>query len=86
MRAFVEARVKQGAIDNTILYFGCRSASQDLYYKDEWDGYRRQGVRIEIAASRDQDEKVYVQHLIKRDKELVKVWVEDRGGHLYISG
>jgi sulfite reductase alpha subunit-like flavoprotein len=86
MRAFVEQRVNQGAADRTILYFGCRSASQDLYYKDEWAEYRKLGVRIEVAASRDQEEKIYVQDLIKRDKRLVNEWVNDKEGHLYISG
>ena len=70
----------------TILYFGCRSASSDLFYKDEWEEYRKKGVRIEIAASRDQEEKVYVQHLIKRDEVLIRDWIVEQNGHVYISG
>lgn len=69
-----------------MLYFGCRSASADLYYPDEWDDYRVKGIRIEVAASRDQEEKVYVQHLIKRDKEMISDWLVDKRAHVYISG
>lgn len=86
MRAFLESRVSEGASENTSLYFGCRSAKADLYYADEWDALRKRGARIEVAASRDQDAKVYVQDLIKRDKVLINEWIGDRRGHLYISG
>lgn len=86
MRAFLEARVAQGAASDTSLYFGCRSTKSDLFYADEWAQLRGKGARVEIAASRDQAEKVYVQDLIRRDKALVKVWVQDRRGHVYISG
>lgn len=86
MRAFLEARVAQGAASNTSLYFGCRSVKSDLFYANEWDELRKKGARVEVAASRDQPEKVYVQDLIRRDKELVRDWVEDRRGHVYISG
>ena len=71
---------------DTTLYFGCRSSSSDLFYESEWSRYRELGVRIEVAASRDQEEKVYVQNLIKKDKALVKDWIVDRKGHLFISG
>ncbi|KAK6904242.1 NADPH-dependent diflavin oxidoreductase 1 [Kwoniella mangroviensis CBS 8507] len=86
MRAFVETRFKQGAIENTALYFGCRSEYADFYFSDEWKKYGEMGVNIQIAASRDQEEKVYVQHLIKENKEEVQEWLVEKGGHVYISG
>ncbi|WVQ75346.1 NADPH-dependent diflavin oxidoreductase 1 [Cryptococcus sp. DSM 104548] len=86
MRAFVEVRAKQGACENTALYFGCRSTKSDYYFSSEWDAYRQKGIKVEVATSRDQDEKVYVQHLIKRDKARVKEWIVDRKGWLFISG
>lgn len=86
MRAFLETRISQGAGANTALYFGCRSIKSDFFYADEWDSSRKEGARVEIAASRDQVDKVYVQDLIRRDKELVKEWVQDKRGHVYISG
>ncbi|WVR04245.1 NADPH-dependent diflavin oxidoreductase 1 [Kwoniella sp. DSM 27419] len=86
MRAFVEARVRQGAAEKTAVYFGCRSRSADYFYAAEWDKYAEQGVQVNVAASRDQDDKVYVQHLIKRNKDQVKRWVVDERGWVYISG
>ncbi|WWC87379.1 NADPH-dependent diflavin oxidoreductase 1 [Kwoniella dendrophila CBS 6074] len=86
MRAFVEARVKQGAVENTALYFGCRSEFADFYFASEWKKYGEKGVNVQVAASRDQEEKVYVQHLIKENKEEVQDWLIDKGGHVYISG
>jgi len=47
---------------------------------------RNHGARVEVAASRDQEAKIYVQDLIKRDKVLIQEWVEKRRGHVYISG
>jgi sulfite reductase alpha subunit-like flavoprotein len=86
MRAFLEYRISQGAASNTILYFGCRSAKADLYYADKWEAMRKQGVRVEVAASRDQESKIYVQDLIKRDRALIQDWVQQQRGHVYISG
>jgi sulfite reductase alpha subunit-like flavoprotein len=86
MRAFLEYRIAQGAGPNTTLYFGCRSAKADLYYAEEWEAMRKQGVRVEVAASRDQEAKIYVQDLIKKDKDLIQEWVQQRRGHVYISG
>lgn len=86
MRAFLESRAAHGAAGNTVLYFGCRSAKADLFYADEWEQLRKQGAKVEVAASRDQSEKIYVQDLIKRDAALITEWLYDRRGHVYISG
>ena len=41
---------------------------------------------MEVAASRDQEDKVYVQHLVKRDEQLVREYIVKQKGHIYISG
>jgi sulfite reductase alpha subunit-like flavoprotein len=86
MRAFVEERVRQGAAKDTMLYFGCRSRTADHYFAEEWEAYRKLGVKIRVAVSREGPEKVYVQHLIREDKELIKDWMLDRQGWLYVCG
>ncbi|KAJ9101001.1 hypothetical protein QFC20_005285 [Naganishia adeliensis] len=86
MRAFAEERIRIGAAKNTAIYFGCRSRQQDFYYADEWDEMRKAGVTVRIAFSRDQDDKLYVQDLIKKDAKMIKEWIHDRGGNIYISG
>ncbi|KAJ1306229.1 hypothetical protein OPQ81_010935 [Rhizoctonia solani] len=86
MRAMIEERVAQGAKDNT-LYFGCRSLASDYHFGREWKEYQKQGALIHhVAASRDQDNKIYVQDLIALDSKEVKQRLVDRGGILYISG
>ncbi|KAJ9122725.1 hypothetical protein QFC24_004154 [Naganishia onofrii] len=86
MRAFAEERIRQGQGKNTAIYFGCRSKQHDFYYADEWDAMRKAGMTVRIAFSRDQDEKLYVQDLIKEDAKLIKEWIHDRLGNIYISG
>ncbi|EIW68114.1 NADPH-ferrihemoprotein reductase [Tremella mesenterica] len=86
MRALLECRVRQGALKNTALYFGCRSSSADLYYEEEWKHYQSLGVHIRIAISRDGPSKVYVQDLIRQDSKMINDWVVGQQGHLYICG
>ncbi|CAE6433466.1 unnamed protein product [Rhizoctonia solani] len=86
MRAMVEERVAQGATDN-MLYFGCRSASSDYHFRTEWEAYQEQGALIHrVAASRDQDKKIYVQDLMALDSKEIKQRIVDHKGILYISG
>ncbi|CAE6428908.1 unnamed protein product [Rhizoctonia solani] len=86
MRAMIEERVVQGATDNT-LYFGCRSVSSDYHFRKEWETYQEQGILVHrVAASRDQDKKVYVQDLMVRDSKEIKQRIVDHQGVFYISG
>lgn len=71
---------------DTRLYFGCRSLSADYYYATEWDALRKEGAHVRVAASREGKEKVYVQNLIKEDKEMIYDWVVRRRGWLFICG
>ena len=63
-RAFVEERAATGAIGKSWLFFGDQHRATDYLYGDEWDRYLAEGrlSRIDLAFSRDQAEKVYVQH------------------------
>ena len=70
----------------TILYLGCRSRSADFYYALEWAQYEDLGLQVRVAASRDQAEKVYVQHVIRGDKNMIKTWLYDRRGYMFVSG
>ncbi|KAG8701613.1 NAPDH-dependent diflavin reductase [Ceratobasidium sp. 395] len=86
MRAMIEERIAKGASDN-ILYFGCRSASADYHFRSEWEKYQEAGsLTHRLAASRDQESKVYVQDLISLDSQMIKQWLFDRNGAFYISG
>jgi len=85
-RAFVHERIATGATGRNTLYFGCRHRARDFTYRDELEGLASQGkLNLRTAFSRDQKEKVYVQHLLEQDGAQV---VADlfAGGHMYICG
>ena len=86
-RAFVEERRVTGAKGKNWLFFGDRSASTDYLYGDEWEACRKDGTvhELDLAWSRDQAEKVYVQHkMTERGSELWK-WLQD-GAVFYVCG
>ncbi|KAF9511508.1 hypothetical protein BS47DRAFT_1373014 [Hydnum rufescens UP504] len=86
MRAILEHRVAMRARDN-LLYLGCRSIKADFHYHDEMAKYAdAKYLSWRVAASRDQDHKVYVQDEIARDSTLLHEYVYNRGGSVYISG
>mmetsp|Transcript_4867 Transcript_4867/g.7366 ORF Transcript_4867/g.7366 Transcript_4867/m.7366 type:complete len:605 (+) Transcript_4867:433-2247(+) len=73
---------------NTHLYFGCRSKSKDYYYENEWNSMlsKRQLGSLRTAFSRDQAKKIYVQTLLKEDKQKLWDLLVEQGGYCYISG
>jgi sulfite reductase (NADPH) flavoprotein alpha-component len=86
-RAFVEHRKENGHNGDNWLIFGERNFSSDFLYQLEWLRYRKAGLlnRIDVAFSRDQSEKVYVQHQILQQAKQVHAWLE-RGAHIYVCG
>ncbi|MCM3267831.1 assimilatory sulfite reductase (NADPH) flavoprotein subunit [Paenibacillus elgii] len=86
-RAFLGEREESGAQGKTWLFFGDRHFSTDFLYQVEWQRWLKDGVltRMDVAFSRDTDEKVYVQHrLLEHGKELYQ-WLED-GASIYVCG
>ena len=69
------------------LYFGCRSSSKDQHYASEWKEYAlQQKLQYRVAFSRDGEEKVYVQDLIREDAEQIWKIVGENEGWVLISG
>ncbi|KAJ3039125.1 NADPH-dependent diflavin oxidoreductase 1 [Rhizophlyctis rosea] len=86
MRAFLGDRILEGAFDN-VLFFGCRNEKKDYLYQEEWEQREREGgVRIFTAFSRDQEDKIYVQHRIEENAELMWEFIERRKGVVLLSG
>lgn len=86
-RAFVEERAARGAKGKNWLFFGDQHFSYDFLYQLEWLDYLESGVLtdLSLAFSRDQKEKIYVQHrLTERGAEIYR-WLEE-GAHLYVCG
>ncbi|WP_151523534.1 assimilatory sulfite reductase (NADPH) flavoprotein subunit [Serinicoccus kebangsaanensis] len=86
-RAFLQERDAQGADGDNWLIFGNPHFTQDFLYQVEFQGYLRSGLltRMDVAFSRDQAEKVYVQHRIRQHGAEVFSWLE-QGAHLYVCG
>jgi sulfite reductase (NADPH) flavoprotein alpha-component len=86
-RAFLQERKARGARGKNWLFFGDQRREHDFLYAAELEAYRKEGLltRLDTAFSRDQAEKVYVQHrMLERSRELWE-WIED-GAHVYVCG
>lgn len=85
-RGFLQERIAQNAKGENWLIFGERHRSFDFYYEDFFlDLEKENRLRLDLAFSRDQDEKIYVQHkLIENSKDIWK-WIEE-GAFIYVCG
>lgn len=86
-RAFMEQRVFDGGEGKNWLFFGDQSSKTEFYYKDTIETWMDEGdlYRFTTAWSRDQEEKIYVQHRLKEHGAEVWEWFE-RGAYFYICG
>ena len=86
-RAFMEQRVHDGGGGKNWLFFGDQSEKTEFYYKDEIESWIDGGhlYRFTTAWSRDQEEKIYVQHRLKEHGAEIWEWFE-RGAYFYICG
>jgi sulfite reductase (NADPH) flavoprotein alpha-component len=86
-RAFLQERVATGAAGRNWLFFGDQRRNCDFLYRDELEKWLVDGVltRLDTAFSRDQDEKVYVQHRMLERAREIWAWIED-GAHFYVCG
>jgi sulfite reductase (NADPH) flavoprotein alpha-component len=86
-RAFLEQRVLDGAKGRNWLFFGEQHRESDFLYGDELLDYQRKGHlhRLDLAFSRDQSYKIYVQNrMLEQAKELWS-WLQN-GAHFYVCG
>ncbi len=86
-RAFIEEREAMGCRGRNWLFFGDQHFGTDFLYQIEWQRWHRSGVlsRLDLAFSRDQSEKVYVQHRMRESGRDLYAWLQD-GAHLYVCG
>uniref|UniRef100_A0A8C0MXY2 NADPH--cytochrome P450 reductase n=1 Tax=Canis lupus familiaris TaxID=9615 RepID=A0A8C0MXY2_CANLF len=71
-----------------LLYYGCRRSDEDYLYREELAQFHQDGslTQLNVAFSREQPHKVYVQHLLKRDKEHLWQLIHEAGAHIYVCG
>ncbi|WDH23755.1 sulfite reductase flavoprotein subunit alpha [Pseudomonas chlororaphis] len=86
LRSLLKARIADGQQDNWLI-FGERNAEHDFYCKDELQEWLTAGDlrRLDLAFSRDQAEKIYVQDRLRQQAERLKQWLAD-GAAIYICG
>lgn len=86
-RSFVEERAEQGTEGKSWLFFGEQHFMLDFLYQVEWLNYLKDGAltRMDVAFSRDQQEKVYVQHRLQEKGAEVYEWLQ-QGAVIYICG
>nr|WP_246533351.1 PepSY domain-containing protein [Pseudomonas lalucatii] len=86
LRALLKARIAMGHRRNWLL-FGERQAAHDFYCREELQAWRAAGelARLDLAFSRDQAQKVYVQDRLGEAADELRAWVE-RGAAIYVCG
>ena len=86
-RAFMQQRAANGDSGKNWLIFGNQHFTQDFLYQTEWQGWAKDGLlnKYDFAWSRDQEEKIYVQHKIREEAAELWQWLQ-QGAHIYVCG
>ncbi|MEM6600665.1 MAG: sulfite reductase subunit alpha, partial [Verrucomicrobiota bacterium] len=86
-RAFLEERAATQAKGKNWLFFGDQKSATDFLYQDQLEAYFSSGVlnRLDLAFSRDQAEKIYVQDRMQEKGEEIWQWLQD-SAHFYVCG
>ena len=86
-RGFLQERQAVGAAGKNWLFFGDRTYTHDFLYQLDWQDFEKDGVldRIDVAFSRDQPEKIYVQDRMWDRRVDLFAWLE-KGAALYVCG
>ncbi|GAB1490158.1 hypothetical protein MASR2M8_26170 [Opitutaceae bacterium] len=86
-RAFVQERVATGATGRNWVFFGDQKKATDFLYEEEWDDYVAKGqvTRLDLAWSRDQATKIYVQDKMRANAAELWAWIQG-GAYFYVCG
>uniref|UniRef100_A0A7N8WZT8 NADPH-dependent diflavin oxidoreductase 1 n=1 Tax=Mastacembelus armatus TaxID=205130 RepID=A0A7N8WZT8_9TELE len=85
-RSALQERIAEGKTAN-VLFFGCRSVHKDFYFRSEWEEMMEAGhLTLFTAFSRDQEDKVYVQHRVRENAGLLWDLIANKSACFYIAG
>jgi len=86
-RAFLQEREARGASGDNWLFFGDRRRRSDFLYQAEWLQWRKTGLlsRLDVAFSRDQQDKVYVQDRLREQAATLYDWLQ-AGAYIFVCG
>lgn len=94
MRAMLQEReyqknvLKKKHIGHNILYFGCKTKTDDYIYKDELHDFEKKHIitKLRVAFSREQNKKVYVQDLLQQHSKETWNYIHDKNAYVYVCG
>lgn len=93
MRALLQERSHQKnkqklSVGENVLYFGCKKRNLDFIYADELAAFEKDGTltKMHLAFSREQEEKVYVQHLLAKNAKDTWNLIDKGGAYIYVCG
>lgn len=86
-RAFLEERERTPGAGRSWLFFGARNRATDFLYQQDFERMQRSGAltRLDLAFSRDQADKLYVQHRLREHRDELAAWIS-RGAFVYVCG
>src|SRR5438093_10256307 len=87
-RAYLQERKATGAKGKNWLFFGSQHETWELAYGDEFEAYKKEGLlaRLDCAWSRDQAQKIYVQHKMTENADEIWKWIDAEGAHFFVCG
>jgi len=85
-RGFLQERLARQSQGRNWLFFGERSRATDFFYEEFWTPLAAsEKLRLDLAFSRDQEEKIYVQHRMLQNGQDLWRWIQE-GAHFYVCG
>ena len=87
-RAYLQERKATGANGKNWLFFGSQHQRCDFAYGEEFEAFKKEGLltRLDCAWSRDQAEKIYVQHRMRDNAAEIWKWLDAEGAHFFVCG
>jgi sulfite reductase (NADPH) flavoprotein alpha-component len=87
-RAYLQERKVTGAKGKNWLFFGAQHVSCDFAYEEDFDAFMKEGIltRLDCAWSRDQAQKVYVQHKLADNAAEIWKWIDVEGAQFFVCG
>ena len=87
-RAYLQERQVTGAKGKNWLFFGAQHVSCDFAYEEDFDRFMKEGIltRLDCAWSRDQAQKVYVQHKLADNAAEIWKWIDAEGAQFFVCG
>jgi sulfite reductase (NADPH) flavoprotein alpha-component len=87
-RAYLQERKVTAAKGKNWLFFGSQHEKCDFAYREDFDAFMKEGIltRLDCAWSRDQPQKIYVQHKMTENAAEIWKWIDSEGAHFFVCG